>query len=434
MADKKKEVIKKPTKAALIKELSSTFGLEVDKIEDEVYEKAIKGYDRGLKIRTMAARCRFHIVGGARDADKEKINMRGIFVGSRDLTTEKKPLGKNKVQILSFLREGEDGSLELMTDPSVPTHFKGFKKDNFGALIESDFVITKDSDRTFATPGNVVAIDKNYAIDTSKINVITVPQAFALEDYTECAIVGTVSGIYQLRVPEWDSDKYDDEDFPIIVNGNPVCQLYLEREDEEPILRASISPTNIARPFIAVDDFEEIWIEGADAEEDLAPSFSGRKVILIGQKRKNSEYDGKDYIDFNINGIIEVTGEPIVSTKAVKASKSKPTTDKPADKDAAKAKKAKQMKVRTKLVGESVTALREETTVEVVKNMHDEKYFKNVSDEAIQEMITQEFEKQDISVEPEPEPEPEQEQEPETEPEEESKEPEAKEDSEEDWD
>lgn len=398
MTSEEQTTIKKPTKAALIKELASTFSLKVDEIDDDIYEMAIKGYDRGLKIRTMAARCRFHIVGGARDADKEKITMRGVFVGSRDLTTEKKPLGKNKVQILSFLREGENGSLELMTDPSVPTHFKGFKKDKFGALIESDFVITRDSDRTFTTPGNVVVVDNSYAIDTSKISVITTQQAFALEDYSECAIVGSISGIYPLRVPEWDADKYDDEDFPVIVNGSPVCQIYLEREEDEPILRASISPTHIGKPFIAIDDFDEVWVEGADIEDDLAPSFSGRKVILIGQKRKNSEYDGKDYIDFSINAIIEVTGEPIVSTTPSKTVKAKAGSDKKEDTD--KAKKGKQEKVRTRLVEESVTALREETTVEVVKNMHDEKYFKNVSDEDIQKMIDKEFKKQNIAAEP----------------------------------
>lgn len=399
MADKSK-AIKKPTKAALIKELASTFGLTVDKIEDEIYEKAIAGYDRGLKIRTMAARCRFHIVGGERDADKEKIPMTGIFVGSRDLATEKKPLGKNKVHILSFLAQGEDGSLELMTEPAVPTHFKGFKKDNFGSLIEADFVISKGEDRAFATPSNVVVVEKHPAIDTSKIKVLTAPQVFALEDYTECAVVGTISSLYQLRVPEWEAEKYDEEDYPVIVNGNPVFQVYMEREEDDPILRAAVNPTHLGRPFIAVDDFEEVWVEGADMEEELAPSFSGRKVILIGQKRTNSEYDEKDYVDFNINGILEVTGEPIVAATPKQAKKQSGSTGKTTDKDAAAAKAVKKQKVRQKLVTESVTALRDETTPEVVRNMHDEKYFKGVSDEELQEMIDAEFKKQDITTTP----------------------------------
>lgn len=393
----KDQKITKPTKKALIEELENSFDLSVRSIDDETYEKAIDGYERGLKIRTMASRCRFFISGGAKDKDKKKIAVEGIFLGSRDLVTKKKPLGKNKVHILSLLVKQADGTLELLTEPNAPTHFKGFKKDNFGALVCANIVVTEGDKGNFVSPSEVKVIDRHPVIDTSKIKTITSSQAAELEDYTECAVVATIASIWPLRVPQWEADNFEDEDYPIVMKGNPVLQMYMEHEDDEPILRASLHPTHLGRPVIHISDFDVIWNEGeVDLEEDLMPSFSGMRVILLGQKRSTSDYNDNTYVDFDVNAIIEVSEEPIVVETSTTAKKPSEKKESSADVE------AKKNKARIAKVKETVTAIRGESTVDIVRSMHDTKFFLGVPDEDIQKIIDAEFKEQDINQEPEP--------------------------------
>ena len=386
---------KKPTKKEIVGALKSEFGIEVDKLEDETYEKALNNWEQ-LSLRTIASRCRFYLTGADKDSQKESIEIEGVFIGSRDLVTEKKPLGRNKVQILSFLQKGEDGKFRVFSEPSSPTHFKGFKKDVFGKLVAGKFLISANDKGTFCTPKDIVVIDDQFQLDTSMIEVLDTQGVYDLPEYKECAVLAEISSMWQLRVPEWEADKYDDEDYPAVIKDSPVFQIYCKAEDDEPILRASIHPVNLGRPVVVMEDFDVLWKEGADMEEELSPSFSGRRVILIGQKRKNSTYEDREYVDFDINAVLEVSGDPVV----VKAQAEKvPGKTQKKDKTAAKAaKSAKQQEVRQSKVAESVEALRDEATPTIVRSMHDEKFFKGVPDEDLQDMIQEEWTKLGINI------------------------------------
>jgi len=388
---------KKPSKKEIVGALKSEFGIEVDKLDDEIYTKALNNWEQ-LSLRTIASRCRFYLTGADRDSQKESVEIEGIFMGSRDLVTEKKPLGKNKVQILSFLQKGEDGRFRVFSDPSTPTHFKGFKKDVFGKLVEGKLLISSNDKGTFCTPKDVVVVDDKFELDTSQIEVLDTQGVYDLPEFKECAVIAEISSMWQLRVPEWEADNQEDEDYPVMLKGSPIFQIYCKAEDNEPILRATIHPINLGRPIIAMEDFEVLWKEDADMEEELSPSFSGRKVILIGQKRKNSSYEDREYVDFDINAVLEISGDPVVvkaKAEAVPGKEKSKKKDKIAEKAA---KKAKQDKIRQDKVAESVEALRDEATPTIVRSMHDEKFFKGVSDEDLQEMIKDEWNKLGINL------------------------------------
>lgn len=390
---------KKPTKKEIIAALKKEFGLAVEKMEDEVYAKAINGWEN-LSLRTIASRCRFYITGADRDAQKEAIEVEGVFLGSRDLVTEKRPLGKNKVQLLSFLIKGKDGMLRMFSEPSTPTHFKGFKKDLFGKLVSGKMLLSTKDERTFCQPKDMVVIDDKFSLDTSEIEVLDVQGVHDLPEYTECAVEVEINSLWQLRVPEWEIENQEDEDYPVMVKGHPVFQIYCKAEEDTPILRASLHPVHLGKPVILMEDFDVLWKEGADMEEDLSPSFSGRKVILLGQKRKNSTYEEREYVDFDLNAIIEISGKPVVVEAKAEVI---PGKAKPAKEEKKAAKKAKQQEVRQEKVAESVEALREEASATIVRSMHDEKFFKGVTDEELQEMITEEQEKLGITGASEPE-------------------------------
>ena len=193
---------KKPTKKEIVKALQTEFGLEIDKLEDEIYEKALNNWEQ-LSLRTIASRCRFYLTGADKDAQKETIEIEGVFLGSRDLVTEKKPLGKNKVQLLTLLLKGEDDRYRVFADPSTPTHFKGFKKDVFGKLISGKLLLSSNDKGTFCTPKDIVVIDDKFTLDTSKIEVLDVQGVYDLPEYKECAVLIEISSMWQLRVPEW---------------------------------------------------------------------------------------------------------------------------------------------------------------------------------------------------------------------------------------
>lgn len=384
---------KKPTKKEIVSALKSEFGLTVDKLEDEVYTKAINNWEQ-VSIRTVASRCRFYLTGSDRDAQKETVDIEGVFMGSRDLVNEKKPLGKNKVQILTFLQKGVDGIFRVFSDPSTPTHFKGFKKDQFGKLVTGKIMMSTNDKGTFCTPKDVAVTDENFTLDTSMIEVLDTQGVYNLPEYTECAVAVEISSIWPLRVPEWEADKYDEEDYLPVVKDNPVFQIYCTAEEDEPILRASIHPVHLGRPVVIMQDFDVLWKEEADMEEELSPSFSGRKVILLGQKRKNSEYEDREYIDFDINAIIEIGKEPVtVKPEAEKKPGESKKKDTKAKKDA---KNAEKDKIREAKIAESVEALREEATGIIVRSMHDEKFFKGVSEEDMEAMVVAEQEKQGV--------------------------------------
>jgi len=335
-------------------------------------------------------------------------------MGSKDIATENKPLGKNKSQSISFLQECDDGMFRVFSDPNSPSHFKGFKKNNFGALVDVDFSFTKqNSGITYVTPENVTPVDKSFELDTSKIKVYDINALPELENYTACAVVGTISSIKALRIPNWEQHKFDEdqEDYPLTVKGNPVFQLYLQANDEdgEPIIKGYVSPTHIAKPFITLDDFEAMWpqvpsdIGDEDVDdflrEEITAMYNGVEVILIGQKKSDSEYEGNIYVDFDVNAIIPVGNAPSLIEVASGASRAKAAKEAKADtkKDDAVVD-AKKIAIRQKKVAETVTAMRDATTPQIVRDMVEAKFFKGVDDAAIQTMIDNEFEVQGIGV------------------------------------
>ena len=403
------EKLKQPTISQLVSAVKEHNGLDIAKkdITDEIYANATKGFERGVSLKSMANRVRFYLAGSGKDDEvKETVSSRGVFMGSRDIATEKRPLGKNKAQSLSFLEEGDDGMFRVMYDPNPPSHFRGFKKDRFGALVDVDFSFSKKGDVTYVSPENVTPVGKSFEIDTSKIKVYPIGALADLEDYTACAGVGTVASFKPARIPPWEQDKYpDDEDYPLVINKNPVFTLYLESDEEkgEPIIKAVVNPTHISKPFIKLDDFDMMMPEVSDDDMDdedflhdeITPMYNGVDVILIGQKKRSSDYDDKVFVDFDVTAIIPVDGAPsLIETKSgvkkakdakSKAKKGKVVGKKDSKKDAAE-NEAKKDAIRQGEVAK-VVASNINTTVEDVKDTVDKKYLTGVSDDTIEEYI-----------------------------------------------
>jgi hypothetical protein len=364
-----------------------------------MYDMAIKGHERGLSLRSMANRIRFNLVGKKNDADKEVIKTRGVFLGSSDIVSDKKPLGKNKSQSIFFLEEGDDGLFRPFTDPRMPSHFKGFKKDVFGKLVECDMVITGNDKGSFVSPDNITVIDAEFVLDTSKVVAYDNVGVIELDKYTPCAVVGTISSIKPLRVPVWEQDNYDDDDYPLTVNDNPVFCMYLNADENEPVIKGVCLPTNLGRPYIEIEDFDVMWDEEFDIEDDISPTFVGRQVIIFGKTKTPSDVGDATFMDFDVCGIVEVGGEPNIVSGTPKKSAEKPA----AKEDDSAAKEKAKVKKRKALVKESVTAMMGETTVDIVRSMHDKKFFVGVSDDEIQGWIDAEMTKQGIGQETEDE-------------------------------
>jgi hypothetical protein len=391
----------KPTVKELIATLKNEFDLEIkmNEIDQDMYDMAIKGHERGLSLRSMANRIRFNLVGKKNDADKEVIKTRGVFLGSSDIVSDKKPLGKNKSQSIFFLEEGDDGLFRPFTDPRMPSHFKGFKKDVFGKLVECDMVITGNDKGSFVSPDNITVIDAEFVLDTSKVVAYDNVGVIELDKYTPCAVVGTISSIKPLRVPVWEQDNYDDDDYPLTVNDNPVFCMYLNADENEPVIKGVCLPTNLGRPYIEIEDFDVMWDEEFDIEDDISPTFVGRQVIIFGKTKTPSDVGDATFMDFDVCGIVEVGGEPNIVSGTPKKSAEKPA----AKEDDSAAKEKAKVKKRKALVKESVTAMMGETTVDIVRSMHDKKFFVGVSDDEIQGWIDAEMTKQGIEQETEDE-------------------------------
>lgn len=412
----------RPTIKELISAIKTYNGLDVKNtdITDEIYTNATKGYERGLSVKSMANRVRFYIAGSGKDSEpKETVSSQGVFVGSRDIVTKTRALGKNKTQSISYLEKGDDGMFRVFNDPNVPSHFKGFKKSIFGAHVSADFSFSKVGDITYVTPENVTPIDKSFVIDTSTIKVYPINTLPDLEDFTACAVTGVISAFKPARVPPWEQDKYDDEDYPAIVNKNPVFTLFLESDESkgEPIIKGVVNPTNISKPFILLDDFNAILPEESDLEsmdedfwhDEVTPMYNGIEVILIGQKKRASDYDDKVFVDFDITAIIPVDGAPSLIEvesgvkKAKKAKKDKNDTKKADSEKKTAEDEIKKTAIRQAEVAKVVTAMLDATTVNVVRDMVEKKYLIGVSDETIQGYIDAEFEAQGIPTEEVPE-------------------------------
>jgi hypothetical protein len=411
----------KPTIAELVQAVKEYQQLEItkDDITDDIYAAATRGFEKGVSLKSMSNRVKFHLASNGGDKEpKETTSMRGIFMGSSDIVNETKPLGKNKSQTISFLKEGDDGFLRVLSDPNSPSHFKGFKKDIFGALVDVDFSMTKQaSGITYVTPENVTPIDKAFEIDTGKIKVYDANGLLEVEKYTACAVVGKLSSIKALRIPNWEQHKYDEdqEDYPLTIKGNPVFKLYLQAntDEGEPIVKGYVQPTNIARPFITLDDFDIMWpktpsdLGDMDVDDflrdEITAMYNGMDVILIGQRKNDSEYNDNTYIDFYVNAIIPVGNAPSIIEMAsgaerAKAAKEAKAASKQASAEEDAAKEAKKNAIRQKKVGETVTAMRDATTVQLVRDMVDPAIFHGVEDSVIQTMIENEFEAQGITV------------------------------------
>lgn len=414
---------KAPTREDLIQAVKTEFGLTdfamtPEDIDDEMYEKCIKGYDKGLNIRSMANRLRFQSVGGTQREGATYETKTGYIVGSKDIATEKNPLGKNKVMALGMLVEGDDGKLRIVSEPNCPSHFKGFKDKHYGVHIEAEMEYTTNGTGQYVSPHKISVID-DEEIDFTKVVGVDNVGLLAVEDFKPVVLQGTIGSIRETRIANWDQDKYPDlEDYPMNdKKGRPTFTMYIHAEEGEPVVKVMFGPTHLAKHFVFLEDFDILWDpeDVEDVREEVSPAFSGRKVVVIGQRRKDSEGDEVTYIDMEgfavyelddeTDIIIEAPENKAAKAKAGKAGK-KAVGDKPVKKTPAEKKaemEAKKRAARKPHVEDVVEAMQAETTVEVVREMVDAAIFKGVDDDYIQELIDEVFEEKDVDTsEPEP--------------------------------
>ncbi len=411
--------VKAPTREDLIKTVKTEFGLEdfamkAEDIDDEMYEKCIKGYEKGLNIRSMANRLRFQSVGGTQKEGATYETTEGFIVGSKDIATQKNPLGKNKVMALGMLVEGDDGKLRVVSEPNCPSHFKGFKSKYYGKHIEAEMEYTSNGTGQYVSPHKISIID-DLELDLSSVVAVDNNGLLNVEEYKPVAIVGTIGSLREARIAAWDRDDYPElEDYPMFdKKGHPTFMVYLHAEEGEPVVKVQFGPTHLAQHTVELEDFDILWDpeDVEDVREEVSPAFAGRRVLIIGQRRKDSDSDEVTFIDVEGFAIYELADdvEPIVEepenkAKAAKAKGGKAAgkaLDKPEKKTPAQKKAEmaeKQKAVRKGYVEKVVEAMQAETTVEVVRKMVSGPAFKNVDDDYIQGLIDEIFEEQGLEA------------------------------------
>lgn len=411
--------IKAPTREQLIEAVKTEFGLEnfamtPEDIDDEVYEKCIKGFEKGLNIRSMANRLRFQSVGGTQKEGATYETVTGFIVGSKDIATQNNPLGKNKVMALGMLVEGDDGKLRIVSEPNCPSHFKGFKAKHYGVHIEAEMEYTSNGTGQYVSPHKINIID-DKEIDFSNLVAVDNNGLLDVEEYKPVVIYGTIGSIREARVAAWDRDAYpDDEDYPLIdKKGNPTFIMYLHAKEGEPVVKVQFGPTHLSKPHIGLEDFDILWDpeDIDDVREDVSPAFVGRRVVVVAQRRKESNSGDVTFIDTEGFAVFELDDdvEPIIENPTSKAAKAKaskknkvePVGGKPQKKSPAEKKaelEAKQRAARKGYVEKVVEAMLGETTPEVVRQMVSGPQFKSVDDDYIQDIIDEVFEEQGIEV------------------------------------
>ena len=133
-----------------------------------------------------------------------------------------------------------------------------------------------------------------------------------MPDYSMCAIHAVSRSMWPLRVPTWDQDKYEGEDYPQIMNDNPVFVMYVNDMAPDMRLTTYVQPTHLSEPYITVQDFDLVFTAEADFEYDIYPALSNRDVVLIGQKRRTYQREDDDTVsvDMDLNAILE-TDDPV---------------------------------------------------------------------------------------------------------------------------
>lgn len=405
--------IKAPTRNELIAAVKENFDLEdfamkPEDIDDEMYEKCIKGYEKGLNIRSMANRLRFQSVGSAQKADATYEDMNGYIVGTKDIATQNNPLGKNKVQSIAMLQEGDDGKLRIVAEPNMPSHFRGFKTKNFLKHITAEMEYTSNERGQYVSPHKITVLD-DEELDFSNVVAVDNNGLLNVEEFKAVAVYGTIGSIRESRISPWDQDKYPElEDYPMIdKKGNPTFTMYLHAEEGEPVVKVQVGPTHLSKPIIDLEDFDILFDpeDVEDVREEVSPAFVGRRVLIFGQRRKDSDAGETTFIDMEACSIFELDedDEPIIEAPENKAAKAKgkkgkgkaEKVDKPVKKTAAQKKAElaeKQKAARLKNIEQVVDAMQEETTPEVVRKMVSGPVFKSVDDDYIQELIDEVFE------------------------------------------
>lgn len=308
--------ISKPTKQSLVNALSVHYGIDTteEAISDELYLRATDQYDR-LSLRTMAAKL-IMLMNRKTDQSSSKhteyIETSGYLVGSRDFTTKKSVLGRNKVQHVAFLEDQGDGTLKLFTEPNAPTAFKDFPHQVTGKHVSVQMKVTKSDRGTFVTPTNIKVID-DAVLDTSKIVTSSLEEVSEMDDYSPCAISTFMRSIWPMRVPVYDQDKYETEEFPQLMNGNPVFTFYTAGDESGIRLTSNVQPTHLSSPYITLEDFDILYTEDCDFEYDLHPAIAHRGIVIIGQKRRTYEYNDILHVEIDVNAILE-TGEHDMKT------------------------------------------------------------------------------------------------------------------------
>jgi hypothetical protein len=298
----------------------------------------------------------------------------------------------------------------------------------------------KTGDRVYTSPKNEQPLDKKFEIDTGLIEAYDAKGLASLDNYTDAAFVGTIRSIRLVKVPTWDQSEYNTEEYPMFVGGRPVFSIQMEAEEGEPVVKCISGLRHLSIPFIDVEDFDIMFDEAAfdntessdatykhvfdsDAVDamgeylatEVTPMFSGRRVVVFGTQMQSNDVNKTDndgnpivttYVDMSLAGMMDVGNEPSIievmsakdkvkAAKVAKGKKAAPTVDKEAEK----------MEMRKGLVAKTVTAMKEATNVQIVREMNKEVYFKGVEDEVINGMIQDELTAQGIVVPDEPEPE-----------------------------
>lgn len=437
--------VTKPELAAAVKE---NFGLEIEEatITDEMFESATRSAKGTPSMRQMASRIRFFMIGKKKEASVEKEmipEVTGTFVGSRDIASKNVPLGTNKSSSTLFLKKCDDEVLRVFTDPNTPSDFGRVKESLFGNLVTVDMELSPNKyDGFYVSAKNQEIVEKNFQIDTSMVEAYDINSIGKVDDYSDCALVGTIRAIRLTRVPTFNQSLINTEDYPMFVGGVPIFTVYLESEDGEPVVKCHASMRHLSKMFVDVEDFEELFDEelfdtdeaktktddgieyefnrdvvdemGDYMDDEVTPSMFGRKVIFFGTKSRDNDVtkendDGEKvtttFVDFEIAGMIDVAGEPrIVEVKSAKDKVKDAKEAKKAAKAGKSSKKknadveAKRKAARMELIEVAITAMKQETTVDIVRKMSAPEAFKGVEDEVIAGMISEKMAEMGIEV------------------------------------
>lgn len=428
--------------------------MTADIITDEMFENAMRAPKGKPSLRTAASRIRFSLIGKKKESNVEREmipDVTGTYVGSRDIASKKAPLGMNKSSSTFFMKKCDDGIFRLFTDPNTPSDFNRVKETLYGKLVTVDMELSPNKfDGFYVSAKNQETVEKNFTIDTSEVEAYDINGIAKLDDYTDSILVGTIRSIRLTKVPPFNQSLVNTEDYPSFIKGSAHFTIMLESEEGEPAVKCMASMRHLSKMFVDVEDYNELMdpemfdtnesaikkkITETDAEgeeisrmvteynfdsdvvnemadymdDEVTPSLFGRRIMFFGTKTRDNDVtkendDGEDvtttWVDFEIAGMVDVTGEPKIAE--IKTAKEKVKEAKAAKKQAKASKDdpellERQRVARMEEVGVAITAMKQETTIDIVRKMKP-KAFAGVDDATIQGMIDEKMAEMGIEV------------------------------------